>query len=149
MTLRNVLLTAHILAAILTIGWLAMDSMIVPGMIRRGPESLSYVRASAATAKKVGPMSGLVFVLGLALIFRDGDDYIEPGDAWLSLSMLLFIVAAVLGAVFIGKAQERAVAKLEAGQPATDEAGKISMLGGISTLILVAVTYLMVAKPWL
>lgn len=147
MTLRNVLLTAHILVAILTIGWLAMQSMIVPGMIRRGPSSAGYVRASAGVAKKLGPASGLVFLIGIWLVLRDDEDLHDMGDTWVSISMLLFIVAAVVGAVFIGRAEERAAAKLEAGQTALDEARTISMLGGISTLILVVITYLMVAKP--
>ena len=148
MTLRNVLLTAHILTAILTIGWLAMQSMITPGMIRRGPASAAYVRASAEAAKKIGPASVLVFLLGIWLVLRDGDDLADFDKAWVSVSMLLFIVAAVIGAVLIGRAEESAAAKLEAGQPALDEARRISMLGGISTLILVTITYLMVAKPW-
>lgn len=149
MTLRDILLTAHILTAILTVGWLAMQSMVTPGMIRRGPSSASYVRASSAFAKKIGPMSGLVFLLGIWLVLRQKDDFAEFEHAWVSISMLLFIVTAVLGAVFIGRAEERAADKLEAGQTALDEARTISVLGGISTVMLVVITYLMVAKPWL
>lgn len=147
MTLGEILLTAHILTAILTVGWLAMQAMIVPGMIRRGPSSAGYLRGSANAAKKIGPASGLVFLLGIALVLRQKDDHAEFSHTWVSLSMLGFIVAAVIGAVLIGRAEESAAAKLEAGQNADDEASKIAMFGGISTLILVAITWLMVAKP--
>lgn len=147
MTLRNVLLTLHIFVAIITIGWLAMQSMIVPGMIRRGPSSAAFVRAGAMMARKIGPASSLVFLLGIWLVLRDGDDGIEFSDGWVGAAMALFIVATVIGAVFIGRAEERAAEKLEAGQPALEEARTISILGGISTLILLTIVYLMVKKP--
>ena len=142
--MRNILLTLHILLAILVIGWLAMQSMVVPGMIRRG--NAGYVRGAATVAKKVGPMSGLVFLVGIALVLRNRTAF-SFGDTWISLSMLFFIVTAVLGAVFIGRAEERAADKLEAGETAVDEARTISILGGISSLLLVTIVYLMVAKP--
>lgn len=146
MTLRNVLLTAHILAAILTIGWLAMHSMVVPGMIRRGPESAGFVRAGAELGKKVGPASGVVLLLGLWLVFR-ADDGIEIGDPWVGAAILIYVVTAVIGAVPMAKAEERAAGKLAAGQRADEEAKLLSMLGGISSLLLVVIVYLMVAKP--
>jgi uncharacterized membrane protein len=147
MTLRNVLLTAHILTAILTIGWLAMQSMVMPGIIRRGPSAAGFVRASSDVAKKVGPSSVIVFLIGLALVLRQKDDYAEFKHVWVNISMLLFIVTAVIGAVFIGRTEERAAEKLEAGETALDEARTLSILGGISTLLLVTIVYLMVAKP--
>jgi len=149
MTMRNVLLTAHILSAVLIIGWLAMQSMVIPGVIRRGPSGAGFVRASADLSKKIGPASFLVFVLGLALVLRQKDDYAEFKHAWVNLSMLLFIVTAVIGAVFIGRAEERAAEKLEAGETALDEARTISILGGVSTLMLTAIVWLMVDKPGL
>lgn len=145
MTLRNVLLTLHILVAILTIGWLAMQSMLVPRAIRSG--NAGAVRFSVGASEKLGPAAGLVFVLGLWLVFRGGEDGADFNDQWVSMSMLLFIVAIVNGSVFIGRAEKRAAEKLEAGQQATEEAGRIAMLGGINNVILLAIVYLMVAKP--
>jgi uncharacterized membrane protein len=63
------------------------------------------------------------------------------------MAIVLFVVATVNGAVFIGKAAERAVGKIEAGQPAADEARLVSMLAALNTVILVVIVYLMVAKP--
>jgi uncharacterized membrane protein len=145
--LRNVLLTAHILVAMLTIGWLAMHGMVLPRIIRGGPENAGFVRASVSVSEKVGPLSGLVFLLGIWLVLRDGDDAYSFSDGWISASMLLFVVTAVLGGVFTAKAEKSAAAKLAAGQPAPEEARRIALLSGISMLLLVIVVWLMVAKP--
>ncbi len=145
MDLRDLLLTLHILVAIVTIGWLAMQSMLLPRAIRAG--NTGAVRYSEAAAKKLGPVAGLVFVLGLALVLRQKDDYAEFEHTWVSISMLLFIVAIVIGSVFIGKAERAALEKLEAGQPADAEAGRVAMLGGINMVLLTVITFLMVAKP--
>lgn len=145
MTTRNLLLTAHILVAIVTIGWLAMQSMLMPRAIRDG--NAGAVRFGSRAAEKLGPIAGLVFLLGLALVLRQKDDHAEFSHTWVSISMLLFIVAIVIGSVFIGRAERGALAKLEAGQDARDEAGRVAMLGGINMVLLVVITYLMVAKP--
>lgn len=146
--LRNVLLTLHILAAIVTIGWLATQSMIAPGIIRRGPANAAWVRASANFSKKFGPMSSLVFLLGIWLVLRSDGVY-KFSQTWLSIAVVGFIAATVIGAVFIGKAEHIAATKLEAGETAEDEARKISILGGITMVILVVIVYCMVAKPGL
>lgn len=143
--MRDVLLTAHILVAIVTIGWLAMQAMLLPRAIRAG--NAPVVRFANAAAEKIGPLSGLVFLLGLALVLRQKDDYAEFSHTWISVSMLLFIVAIVLGAVFINRAEKAAIAKLDAGQSAAAEAGRVAMLGGINVTLLVVIVYLMVAKP--
>jgi uncharacterized membrane protein len=144
-TLRNVLLALHILSAILIIGWLATQTMVVPGAIRGGPENAGFVRVASGFAKKIGPASVVVLLLGLWLVGQS--DVYSFKDKWVGIAIVLFIVTAVIGAKFIGGAEERAAAKLEAGQPAPDEAKTIAMLGGISTLLLVAIVWLMVAKP--
>jgi uncharacterized membrane protein len=145
MTLRNVLLTLHIFTAIIVIGWLAMQSMVVPGAIRRG--NVGAVRFGATLAKKIGPMSTIVLLIGIWLVLRDSHDYAKFSDKWVGLAIVLFVVTAVIGAVFIGKAEETAAEKMEAGQPALEEAKRIAMLGGISTVFLLIIVYLMVAKP--
>ncbi len=145
MNLRNVLLTLHILVAILTIGWLAMQAMLLPRVIRSG--NAGAVRFAMSASEKVGPLSALVFVLGLWLVLRQKNDYAEFSHQWVSLSMLLFIVAIVNGSVFVARAEKRAVERLEAGQQAPEEAKRIAMLGGINNLILLVIVYLMVAKP--
>jgi uncharacterized membrane protein SirB2 len=144
-TLRNVLLTLHILFAIVTIGWLITQAMLMPGAIRRG--NAGAVRFGASAGEKLGPASVVVFLLGVWLVLRQADDYAEFEHQWVNISMTLFIAALVNGAVLIGRAEKRAAEKLEAGQDATAEAGRVSMLGGINMVLLVVIVFLMVAKP--
>jgi len=145
MTARHVLLTAHILFAIVTIGWLLTQSMVVPRAIRSG--NAGAVRFGAEAASKIGPAAAVVFLLGLGLVARAKDDWANWDDMWVNASMLLFIVAMVNGSVFIARAERAAADKLEAGQTALDEAKRVSMLAGINMLLLIAIVYLMVAKP--
>lgn len=143
--MRDVLLTAHILVAIVTIGWLAMQAMLLPRAIRDG--NAPVVRFANSAAEKIGPLAGLVFLIGLALVLRQKDDHAEFSHTWVSISMLLFIVALVIGAVFISRTEKAALAKIEAGQSAAAEAGRVAMLGGINMLLLIAIVWLMVDKP--
>lgn len=145
MDLRDILLTLHIFIAIVTIGWLAMQAMLIPRAIRDG--NTAAVRFSNAAAKKIGPLSILVYVLGLALVLRQKDDIAEFKHTWVNISMLLFIVALVIGAVFINRTEKAALAKLEGGQQAPDEAKRVAMLGGINVLLLATIVWLMVDKP--
>lgn len=142
---HKILLTAHILFAIVTIGWLAMQSMLMPRAIREG--NAGFVRFGAGAAEKIGPIASVVFLLGLGLVLRQKDDYAEFDHTWVSVSMLLFIVAIVNGAVLIGRTEKAAAEKLDAGVPAPEEASRVAMLGGINMLLLTVITYLMVAKP--
>jgi uncharacterized membrane protein len=145
MTFRYVLMTAHVFVAIVSIGWLAMNSMIVPGAIRKG--QAGFVAYAAGMSKKIGPTSTIVFLLGIWLVLRDKKDGIDFSDGWVSAAMVLFIITAVIGAVFIGRAEHAAAEKLAAGENADAEARTIAILGGISTLLLLAIVYLMVRKP--
>jgi uncharacterized membrane protein len=147
MNARNVLLTLHILFAIVTIGWLAMQALLMPGAIRRG--EAAWVRVGAKAAEKFGPAAIVVFLLGLALVLRVKDDYAEFKHTWVSTSMLLFVVAIVNGAVFIGGAERRAAAKLAAGTPAPEEASRIRLLGLLNLAILTTIVWLMITKPGL
>lgn len=144
-TLHNVLLALHILSAILIIGWLATQTMVVPGAIRGGPENAGFVRTAGGVAKKLGPASVVVFLLGIGLVAQS--DAYSFKDKWVGIAMVLFVITAVIGGKFIGDAEHRAAAKLEAGEAAPAEARTIAMLGGISTLLLVVIVWLMVAKP--
>lgn len=147
MLLRNVLLTAHILVAMMTIGWLALQGLVVPGLIRKGPANAAYVRTSSDIAAKVGPSSALVFALGIWLVLRDGDDPYDFSEPWISASMAIFVVTAVIGAVLIGRTEERAATRLEAGEDAAEEAGKLALWSAVDLVLFVVVLWLMVAKP--
>ena len=143
--LRNVLLTLHILVAIVTIGWLMLDAMVLPRAIRAGQAEV--VKFAGGIAQKVGPIAGLVLVFGVWLVLRDAHDGIDFSSKWVGMAIALFILAMVNGSVLIGGTARRAVGKLMAGQNADDDARRISMLAGINAVFLTAIVYLMVARP--
>jgi uncharacterized membrane protein len=147
MAFRNVLLSAHILAAILFIGWLAMQGIVLPAMIRRGPENAAFVRSACTVSAKAGPATSLVLLLGVWLVLRDRHDAYSFGDGWIGASIAIFVATGVIGGVVIGRAEQRAAEKLTAGQPAPEEARTIAIGTAVNLVLLVAVVWLMVAKP--
>lgn len=149
MTTRNILLALHIAAAVLILGGLTFMDMIVPGLVRGGRDNLPALRKLAGLARVFGPSAAIIFILGLILAIADPAKLgYEVSDSWLTVSMVLFVVAAVIGAVPIGRALESAIQKIDEGHPADAEASRLGMLGGINILILLTIVYLMVAKPW-
>jgi uncharacterized membrane protein len=142
---RNILLTLHILFAMFTLGWLVMQAMFTPRAIREG--NTPVVKFSHRVSSILGPTAIVVLLLGIALVLRSKSDNIDFSDRWVGLAILLFVIAMVNGAVFIRRAEQAAVAKLESGQPAPGEASRVSMLAGINALLVLVILFLMVAKP--
>lgn len=147
-TMRDFLLFLHIAFAILLIGGLVYGSMMLPGLARGGPENVPALRKLHQMAKVFGPSSSIVFIIGLILAITDPGGFgYSPGQLWLSLSMPLFIVAAVIGSVPEARTTEAAIAKLERGESAEAEAKRLSLLSALNILILLVIVWLMVAKP--
>lgn len=144
MVVRNILLWLHISAAIIIIGGLVFLDMLMPSMVRGGRDNLPALRRLHAMSKVFGPSALIVFLLGIALVLKN---HWKFSHAWIGISMLLFVIAAVLGAVVMGKIVETAIGKIEAGHPTDAEAGRLGMIGGINILIMLTIVYLMVAKP--
>lgn len=142
--MRDLLLFLHIAAAILILGSLIFMDMIVPGMVRGGREYLPALRKLHALGRVFGPSAFIVFLLGVGLVLKTNYEFSET---WIGLSMLLFVVAAVNGAVFIGKTLTSAIGKIGEGHDVDAEAKRLGMLGGINILVFLAITYLMVVKP--
>ena len=143
---RNVLLFLHIAAAILILGSLMFMDMLTPGLVRGGRDNLPILRKFLQLSRVFGPSASIIFLIGIALVIRGEFHW---GDPWIGASMLLFIVAAVLGAVPHAKTLESAIGKLEDGHPADAEASRLSVLGGAGIVIVLVIVYLMVAKPGL
>jgi uncharacterized membrane protein len=144
MTVRNILLFLHIATAILVIGGLTLINMVLPGMVRGGREYLPALRKFEALGRVFGPTSGIVFLLGIALVVKNKWHF---NHAWLSSSMLLFIIASVISAVPVARTLQTAISKIDDGHPVDAEASRLGMLGGIVILIVLVIVYLMVAKP--
>jgi uncharacterized membrane protein len=158
-TVSKLLLSAHVLAAIVFIGPVTMAVSLFP---RYAAQALDDNRSSAEPVarllhriSRVYSVLGLaVPVLGLALSIRMR----VLGDVWLLASIVLTVVAAVLLAAVVLPAQHRAMALLD-GDPGDGPASasaverwvsgakRLSMSSGIFALLWAVVVVLMVVRP--
>ncbi|MCC5574263.1 MULTISPECIES: hypothetical protein [Microtetraspora] len=136
--LGKVLLWLHIGFAIFAIGPLTAVTSAVPRYIRtRDLGVLRYLRRST---RLFGVLTLGVFITGLIL----GGS--KLGAPYLSASMTLFVVAAVL-MVFIERDEGAAIRALSSESTEDDarvQIGRIAAMGGIAAVIWLVILFLMV-----
>ncbi|MBX6382856.1 MAG: hypothetical protein IRZ07_07750 [Microbispora sp.] len=136
--LDHLLLWLHIGFAIFALGPLTAVTSVTPRYIRS--RDLSVLRYLHRATRLFGLLTIGVFLFGL-LLGRSA-----LGAPYLSVSMTLFVVGAVL-LVVVERDQRTAIAAL-ASESAEDDAkvqtGRIAALAGISALIWVVILFLMV-----
>ena len=148
MTTVQVLLTLHILAALVAVG--ATVSYFF--WLRRAvlaPESRSFTLETIRLVERrmVVPAYVIVLLSGLGLIDRAGWAWSTP---WLELSILLFIVLMGLVGVHarVIKGQIALVADGSADSSDYDRAhARGRLLLGLKVVVVIALVYLMVFKP--
>jgi hypothetical protein len=136
--LDNLLLWLHIAFAIFAIGPLTAVTSATPRYIRaRDVSVLKYLKRAT---RLFGLLTLGVFLFGLLL----GGSAL--GRPYLSVSMTLFIVAAVL-LVIIDRDQSTAIRALSTDNPEDDakvQTGRIAALAGITAMIWLVILVLMV-----
>ncbi|MFC4587273.1 hypothetical protein [Sphaerisporangium corydalis] len=136
--LDKLLLWLHIGFAIFAIGPVTAATMFTPRYIRaRDSAVLRYLHR---TTRIFGVLTLGVFLFGLAIAGRN------IGKPYLSVSMTLFIVAAVL-LVIIDRDQSTAVRVLSNDIPEDDakvQTGRIATLSSVMALIWLVILVLMV-----
>jgi hypothetical protein len=169
-TVSKLLLSAHLLAAIVFIGPVMVAVSLFPryagqalveasrrlvGAVDDHRSSVEPVARLLLRISRVYSVLGLaVPVLGLALAIRMR----VLGDAWLLASIFLTVVAAVLLAAVVLPAQHRTRALLD-GEPGDEPASasaverwvagakRLSMSSGVFALLWAVVVVLMVVRP--
>lgn len=148
------LLSVHVLAAILTIGPVAIAASMFPRFARQAlaspsdPKSGAVVRILHRICRVYAVIGVLVPVFGVATAASIG----VLGDPWLIVSMALTAVAAVLLIVLILPNQARVIGSLDHGDGtgAPDPgrvARRLGMLTGVFNLLWLIVVVLMVYRP--
>ena len=106
-----------------------------------------FHRMQIAFSRRItGPAIGVILLAGIYLA-TDGELWSEP---WVTISLVLLVVIAGLGATVLRRGEESMVATSAAG----DERGYSSALAGArtwtyTTLVLIVITiYFMTAKPF-
>ncbi len=150
MSLYELLKFLHVLAAAIWVGGavlLRVQSSRAAGMDRRRAAELATETSEVGT-KVLMPASIVLLVAGLWAAFEGGYG-LEP--LWVKLGLVIYVVSAVAGAVFIGPLYKQ-VGELQA-ERGPDDAEVSARLQRISTLswidlgLLVLAVFVMVVKP--
>ena len=142
---RNVLLWLHILVAMLTLGPLVLYLMLMPGLVRSG--NVEPLRFWGKVAKPLGPLTMLIALLGIALVLRSDDDPYTFRTGWIVAGLVLYLVMLGNGVGILGRAADRAVERLDAGQDASGEVRTLQLFGAVNIVTFLVILWLMVAKP--
>jgi hypothetical protein len=142
-------LTVHILAAILCVGPVTIAASMFPPIARRtltadgtgtdagGLQVLHRITRIYAWASLAVPVFG--FALAGSMQVMD--------EAWLIVSIVLTLIAALVLAFLVVPAQAAVLAASDATPGALSKAKQLSMTSGIFSLIWVVVLVLMVVRP--
>ena len=142
----KVLLSLHVLAAIVFIGPVTVAVSLFPRYARAASDGAAEVVLPLHRISRVYAVLGLsVPVLGIALAVHLG----VLGDAWVVASLVLTIAAALVLALVILPAQDRLLAPPEPGAVASRlaTASRLSMASGGFSLLWAVVVVLMVVRP--
>jgi hypothetical protein len=170
-TVSKLLLSAHVLAAIVFIGPVTVAVSLFPRyaaqalveasrrLVGAGPPAMSDGKSAEPVTRLLHRISRVYSVLGLAVPVLGLALAIRMrvlGDVWLLASIVLTVMAAVLLAAVVLPAQHRATALLD-GEPGDGTASaverwlsgakRLSMSSGVFALLWAVVVVLMVVRP--
>jgi hypothetical protein len=163
----KLLLSIHVLAAILTVGPVAVTASLFPRHAGRAPVDPEPSGASAPEPSWRGPgFAGLLhgicrrYALAGVVVpvsgFATGAQLGVLGDTWLIASIVLTSIAAVLLIVVVLPDQERVLAALGDGaaprergsvQAAPPSKARLAMSTGVFNLLWTVVVVLMIVRP--
>lgn len=147
--MRDALLFLHILAAILLLGPLMLSHIVMPTLLRKGRETVGVAKFFNLMASKLAPATLLILLLGVGLVekLRSDDFDIGYGQTWIWLAIALLFAALINGAALIGPTEGKAIAAIEAGQPADKLITRVQILGLVNLGVMMVILWLMVDKP--
>lgn len=149
--MTKLLLSIHVLAAIVAIGPVTVAASMFPAATRRAlaepadPRGVAVLRNLHRICRVYAALGLLVPVFGLATA-RSLD---VLGDAWLIASIILTAIAAAVLVFLVlpGQAAVLTDDRLAAGDPASRAATRLGMVTGIFNLLWAVVVVLMIVRP--
>ena len=139
-SVTKVLLTIHVLAAIIAIGPVTVAASMFPAAVRRA--DVPTLRILHRICRVYAALGVLVPVFGLATATSLG----VLGDAWLLTSIALTLVAAGLLVFVVLPRQSAALTSLSPAGVAGG-AARLGMATGIFNLLWAVVVVLMIVRP--
>lgn len=149
MSLYLVLKFLHVLAAIIAVGTNATYGMLL-ARAHRDPKHLRHVRESVRALDRTlaNPAYAALLITGLLMVWIGPLSITTP---WVLVSLILFLLTAALGLAILTPLTRRQGEVLARHGPNSPEYQRmrrqIDRLSGLAVLIIVGITYLMVAKP--
>ncbi|MFF9757320.1 hypothetical protein ACF1FC_31900 [Streptomyces sp. NPDC014344] len=151
--MTKLLLSLHVLAAIVAVGPVTVAASMFPPAVRRaapadgsgpGAGTAGAVRLLHRICRVYAGFGVLVPVLGLATALAMG----VLGDAWLVASVLLTAVAAGTLIALVLPRQEELVAQVTERRPVERRStAQLAMVTGVFNLLWATVTVLMIVRP--
>jgi uncharacterized membrane protein len=146
-------LALHITAVVVGFGTTFAESIVFPVAMKMDPRHLPYVHRLQRTINMYFALPGLLVVVATGF-YQVADRDWDLGDAWLSISLALVALIAVVNiAYFIPedrKLEAMVTRDLAAGEPSEEYNGRAKregIFGALTGLALVVIIFLMVTKP--
>jgi hypothetical protein len=137
----KVLLSLHVLVAILAVGPVTVAASMFPPAARRGEtDKLRLLHRICRVYAAVGiavPLFGFATASAMGVL----------GDAWLIISIVLTALAAVVLVFQVLPGQEKLLADPPEGTVVTRVATRLGMYTGMFNLLWATVTVLMIVRP--
>ena len=145
--MTKLLLSLHVLAAIVAVGPVTVAASMFPPAARRsgdGPASTGTVALLHRICRVYAGLGLAVPLLGFATAAAMG----VLGSGWLIASMALTAAAAGVLVAFVLPRQSELLEQLDAGQP-VERSGtaQLAMFTGVFNLLWATVTVLMIVRP--
>ncbi|MFD7017713.1 DUF2269 family protein [Streptomyces sp. NPDC059161] len=149
--MTKLLLSLHVLAAVLAVGPVTVAASMFPRVLRRADADLDG-REALTTLRILHRICRVYAAIGLAVPvfgFATGSSLGVLTSGWLITSILLTAAAAAILALLILPAQDSALAAAQTSglSPGSRDAGRLAMLTGLFNLLWATVTVLMIIRP--
>ncbi|MBV7671734.1 hypothetical protein STHAL_20005 [Streptomyces halstedii] len=152
--MTKILLSVHVLAAVIAVGPVTVAASMFPTTLRRslGDPGDSDARATLRTLHRICRVYAGIGIAVPVFGFATAGSLGVLGDAWLIVSILLTATAAGVLALLILPAQDRALAETRgsassSSAPTPVVPGRLAMLTGVFNLLWTTVTVLMIIRP--
>ncbi|MCX5387471.1 hypothetical protein [Streptomyces sp. NBC_00083] len=148
--MTKILLSVHVLAAILAVGPVAVAASMFPATLRRTAGDRDGARSILGTLHRICRIYSGIGVAVPVFGFATASSLGVLGDAWLITSILLTTAAAGVLILAILPGQDRVLTDMVSpgATPApAATTGRLAMTTGIFNLLWATVTVLMIIRP--
>ncbi|MGW0085084.1 DUF2269 family protein [Streptomyces sp. NPDC003393] len=147
--MTKILLSLHVLAAILTVGPVTVAASMFPATLRRTTGDRDGIRTTLQTLHRICRVYAGIGIAAPVFGFATASSLGVLGDAWLITSIVLTAAAAGILILLILPGQDRALTDTAAlaETPAPAAANRLAMATGLFNLRWMTVTVLMITRP--